>query len=51
MRVLATTGPWMVGDVLRSFLGLPQDGRFCGAPLEAQGVRVAAYPAGSWFTQ
>jgi hypothetical protein len=41
----------MVGDVLRRFLGLQGDGaRFCGAPLEAHGVRVAAYPVGSWFT-
>ncbi|KAI8475105.1 MAG: hypothetical protein J3K34DRAFT_456511 [Monoraphidium minutum] len=50
VRVLATTGPWMVGDVLRRFLGLGPDGRFCGAALEAHGVRVAAYPVGSWFT-
>jgi hypothetical protein len=50
VRVLATTGPWLVGDVLRGFFGVPADGRFCGVPLEAGGVRAAAYPAGSWFT-
>lgn len=48
--MLATTGPWMLGDVLRSFLGLTDGGSFCGRELEARGVRVAAYPLGSWFT-
>lgn len=49
--MLATTGPWLVNDVYRSFFGVPRDGRFCGAVLAAPGVRAAAaYPVGSWFT-
>jgi hypothetical protein len=50
VRVLATTGPWMVNDVFRSFFQVGRDAPFCGAVLEARGVRAVAYPAGSWFT-
>jgi hypothetical protein len=52
VRVLATTGPWMLGDVVRSFFGVGDspDAKFCGRPMEAHGVRAVAYPAGAWFT-
>jgi len=50
VRVLATTGPWMVNDVFRSFFKLGPAAPFCGARLEAAGMRAVAYPATSWFT-
>ena len=64
VRVLATTGPWMVSDVLRSHFGVGADAPLCGRRLEAPrhgsggggggdgggGGPAAVYPVGSWFT-